>query len=856
MSLISWTGTLSGLWSTGSNWSTGNAPQNGDDVQIEPTAAITVTYNTGSLFLDQLATANATLSVTGGTLNVLNGYDFGGALAFSGGLLELAAGNGGDAFGSNVTETGGVLRLQGGALAQGGTFTETAGTLAISNGQFLDHDAGAFSGAVSGDGRLILDDVGGQITLGSGFSASVGAIEIQNTEVSLSESLTYAKTFALDQGGTLGLNGYTLTLKGSAGLNGTITNGGVINATGTGHMNGLLLDNGVDLSVSGTYTQAGNIALGSAGSATLAVAKSGTLQLSNNGTIFADSSGSFSNAGLLIKTGGGSANGESVIEGNFSNATSATVDIAVGTLDFRGPSNGFTDTLAGTFTGGGSLSFDAGSFLDSSTSNLDLAVSRLLLTGNATTLTLTTSLTYDGNWDQTGGTLVVGSPGQGTGSLTLNGETAFDGGLLKGTGTVLATGAVNLGANMDLEGNITCEFQGPVSQTGNINLGTLADAITIASVAAGDSWDVKANSSIFGFNGEIENAGTFALVSGGGTSVVQSGLISTGTVAVDSGVLALSGVGTLGGSVTGSAALDISGAYVFASGLALSVGTVILDAPANNGEVQVSLAGNLTFANNWAQEGGTLSLQTGQQSGTLTLEGIASLEAGAIEGDGTVLAKGATVIGTLSLLQGAQLVIDGNAEQTGNVTLTGGSTAPTLTVGSSGVYTMDAATTLGGQNNSVVGTVVVDGTLVLSGAGVTEIAASLVDNGSIKMTYGEMAFLGSVTGTGSMNISNGATLDLLGSTTITNTLTFGSHGGILDLGTPDNFLGTIAGFATGDMVELNGFAFGGGSLVVQNDTVTITDGNDSVTLTFSTAQTLSQLEMGVGPHGWLALIHT
>jgi len=172
---------------------------------------------------------------------------------------------------------------------------------------------------------------------------------------------------------------------------------------------------------------------------------------------------------------------------------------------------------------------------------------------------------------------------------------------------------------------------------------------------------------------------------------------------------------------------------------------------------------------------------------------------------------------------------------------------------------MDSGAYLGGPNGSIVGTLAVGGTLVANGAGSTSvIAAAIVDNGSIQLGYGEMQFLGSLTGTGSVTVSNGATLDLLGSSTITNTITFGhASSGILDLGTPDSFLGTIAGFSSGDMVELDGFQWAdGGTLVVQGKTVTITDGNQSATLNFSSAQTLSQLVIGEGPHGWLSVIHT
>jgi hypothetical protein len=861
MSLITWTGNANGLWSSGSNWSGGVAPQTGDDVQISDDGnnPITVTYTAaaGSLFLDSLTTSGDTLSITGGTLGTTNGYDLSGPLLLSGGLLRLVSGADGGGFFGNVSETGGSMVLLDGAAAQNGTFSQTGGTLTIGAGNFTDSDGGTFGATVTGNARLVLDSQSAEITLAKGFAISTG-MEIEQGTVALQESVTDAKYFAVDQNGTLSLGGNTLTLTGNAGLEGDIT-GGTLAAKGTGHLNTLLLDNGQLLSISGTYNQTGAITLGNTGSGTISVLAGGALRITGNESIGIGAGGGvLNNSGTIAKVGGSPTNGESVIFGDFNNASTGVVDVAVGTLDFRGPSNGFTSALGGTITGAGTVSFDSGSFAISSAKSLTLTVSRLLLAGSAN-VTLTTALSYNGDWDQTGGTLAVGTPGQSGGTLTLGGEAAFDGGLLKGTGTVLSNGAVNLGTGMDLEGNLTFQFNGPVSQTGTIDLGLANDAITVANVAAGDTWNIEGNASILGFNGEIENKGVLAKANGSGTSIVQSDVINTGTLAVDTGELNLSGVGTLGGSVIGAAVLDISGAYQFASGLALSVGTVILDVPNEPGEVQATLASALTYAGQWAQEGGTLSVANNGTPETLTLNGSATFGgSGAIEGPGTVIANGAAAFtGTFSLLQGAQLELNGNTVQSTNITLTGGSSAPTLTIG--GVYNMAAGTDIGGPNNSVVGTVAVTGTLVASGTGYTPdnvIAAAIVDNGKIEIKYGEMQFLGPLSGTGSINISNGATLDLLGSNTTTNTVTFGAGGAILDLGTPADYLGTIAGFGSGDMVELTGFAFSDITPVVSGDTVTLTEqSGQSVTLTFSTAQTATQLTVGEGPDGWLSLIH-
>jgi hypothetical protein len=863
MAKINWIGSNSGDWSNGSNWSNGSGPQTGDDVTIAPANSLTVTYSTGSLFINSLTTAVATFDVTGGTLGTANGYNFGGALDISAGALRLAAGLGGGNFSSNVLQTGGLMTLLGGALATpggGASFNQVAGTITVANNVFDDQDIGSLGGTINGGGRIEFDAGGHNvINIASGFVLATGSAEVHSGDLSFNENLSYNHGFALDSAGTISLNGNTLTLSGNAGLNGTITSGGVLNATGSGHLNGLVLDNGLLLNIAGSYVETGTVLLGPTGSGTLQVTSGGTLRISNNSSItVGNGGGTVQNNGLLLKAGGNSQNGGvSTIAGDFINGASATVSIALGTLAFQGPSNGFTGTLAGTYTGAGTAAFEQGNFLINS-SAFTLSTARVLLEGSAS-MTLTASLDYKGSWAETGGTLVVGSPGQSAGNLTWDGAVALDGGLLKGTGTVLGNGPINLGTGMDLEGNLQFTFKGPVSQTGSIGLGQLSDAITIATLSAGKTWLLEGNAQIGGFHGEIFNQGTFAKVNGAGVSEVQSSLINTGTVSVNSGELLLSGNGTLGGTVNGGGALEISGGYTFASGLALSVGEVILVAhnPAN--EAQVTLGGNLTYANGWAQEGGTLALGT-TTGYTLTLSSVASLLSGAIVGPGTVIANGASVLGSISLLQGANVQLNAGAEQTGNVTLTGGSSAPTLTINGPSLYVMDANTHLGGQGDSVVGTVSIAGTLAASGGGTNVIAASIVDTGKILLSYGEMTFLGPLSGSGSITISNSATLDILTSNLVTSAIGFGNGGGVLDLGNPNEYFGTIGGFATGDVVELQGFSFLGldpnHPLTVNGNVVTILEANGtSDSLTFSATQTMSQLMLGVGPHGGVALIH-
>lgn len=857
MASVTWTATTSGTWSNTADWSVAPGPQTGDDVLIPGTSGpITVTYNAGALILDSLQTTGANLTVTAGTLATTNGYSIAGSLTQSGGVLRLAAGGFGDQISGPVALTGGTLGFVGGAVLQGSSLNEAAGaTLQITRGALTDQESfTTLLGTVSGTGALIL--AGSSTTLASGFALSTGSAFVQSGTVYLNENLSYNHAFTLAQAGTLNLGNNTLTLSGLSSLNGTVANS-VLAASGTGHFNGLTLESGALLSLTGTYSQTGLINLGQTGSGTISIGSAGTLRIAGGQQILnGDSAGVLINAGTLVKTAG---NPVSPGVANIFAAVvnTGTINAAIGTIAFYAPSNGGTSSLGGTITGAGTVAFEAGNFAISS-SAFSLTTARTLLAGSASVTLTSAGLTYAGSFDQTGGTLVVGSPGQPGGStLTLSGTDALDGGLLKGTGTVLCSGAVNLGGNATLEGNLTFDFgassAATVSQTGNILLGAELDAITTASIGSKESWLIKGNASIFGQNGTIDNAGLFAKQSGSGNSVVQNNVVNTGTLLVNTGELTLSGGGALGGSVTGSAALDITGNLAFANGLSLTVGETILDGG------QILLGGNLAYANDWSQESGTLTLA----GNTLTLSGVTSLASGAIDGSGAVVVNGPATIGqgpapvqTIGLLQGALLTLNGNTEQGGTLQMTGGSTAPTLTIGSAATYTLDAGADIGAPNSSVVGTVVVGGTLAASGAGTSTITAAVVNNGAIRVSSGDLSFIGPVSGTGSLAISNGGTVELNDTSSVHNAISFGANGGVLSLAHPNAFASTIGGFGSGDVVELQGFAFANITPVISGNTVTLTEmSGQSMTLTFTTAQSATTLMLGEGPHGGLALIH-
>jgi hypothetical protein len=305
--------------------------------------------------------------------------------------------------------------------------------------------------------------------------------------------------------------------------------------------------------------------------------------------------------------------------------------------------------------------------------------------------------------------------------------------------------------------------------------------------------------------------------------------------------------------------LDLSGAFVLSSGISLTVASLILDQSAAQNDVQATLSANLTYAGAFSMEGGTLALSNAAQTSanTLTLNGITSLGTGTILGLGDVNVRGAATIGAtgaLTLVQGADIQFQGATQLLSNIVMT--SSVPiSLNIGTASVFTMDTGTSIGGPSNSVVGTVVVGGTLQMEGQ--NAIAAAIVDNGKINISNGEMQFLGPLTGSGALTISAGGVLDLYAMANTTTGVAFGTGGGELYLANPSYYAGMIANFGTGDIIELGGIQYGTAtSLSVSGDMVTVTGTGGTDILNFSSAQSTLSLTLGAGSHGGLALIHT
>ncbi len=84
------------------------------------------------------------------------------------------------------------------------------------------------------------------------------------------------------------------------------------------------------------------------------------------------------------------------------------------------------------------------------------------------------------------------------------------------------------------------------------------------------------------------------------------------------------------------------------------------------------------------------------------------------------------------------------------------------------------------------------------------IASAVTNGGTIDATAGTLKVSGAVTGTGSLLINAGQTLELGNSAASTQTAVFASSTGTLSLDAPGSFAGSISGFTGSDEIYLGG----------------------------------------------------
>ncbi len=798
MTVYSWTSAISGDWGAGGLWTPAGPP---NAITADATISIPGTYTVTIGATESFSVNSLAMSDSGVTLQLLGTLTLGGVTA----TLNLNAGTivaSGLIAGGTIAVAGGTFDAAAG-LTYGGAFNAGHGVVAVSSGATLK-----LTGAASFD----TTNANGPAIYGPGTLSTAGATTLAT------QTNTYVDLY-VGAGGTW-TNSGTATIGGQIDFGVTAADrGSFVNQAG-GVFN--LIDDYADIDAYTSYDTA-----------------------------------TFSNAGLLEKTGG---TGTSAIYAVMTNTGSIVA--ASGTMAFY--SGG---SFGGSLSGAGYIAFSGGT----NTLTATAATANLLVNGG--TLDVGINETVGSLAMSTGGTLAVtGSntvtvsgafsmAGQGGGlslvtlasggTLKLAGAASFDtinayGPEISGPGTLSTSAATTLATqttnyvDLYLSAGATWTNSGTATIGGQIDFGVFAaDTASFINQAGGvfnlidDYADIDAYTSYD--TATFSNAGLLEKTGGTGTSAIYATVTNTGSIVAASGTMAFYSGGSFGGSLSGAGYIAFSGgastltataatANLLVNGGTLDVGvneTVDSLAISAGGTLAVTGSNTVTVSGAFSMAGnsGGQSILTLASGATLKLTGAASFDAvsqngPSIYGQGTLYTAGPTTLATQTNTY-VDMYLGGRATWTnsGNVTVGGQIDF--------GVYAADTASFInqaGGVFNLTDDYADIDAytsydTATFSNAGLLEktggtatsaIYAKVTNTGSIMAASGTMAFYsggsfsGSLSGAGYIAFSGG-TSTLTATAATANLLV---NGGTLDVGVNET-VGSLA-MSTGGTLAVTG----------------------------------------------------
>jgi hypothetical protein len=643
-----------------------------------------------------------------------------------------------------------------GTFTNAGTFAKAAGT---SNSDI--YAVFESTGTISAAGGNLEFDGGG--TFGGTLSGA-GAISFGSNTATLAAGITISVA-------TLNLYNATLVLAGNVtdtNLFDEITNnyldlgGNTLTLTGANLSNGTILGPGA-VSLSGTtLLAAGNFYFGGGA----VISNSGTVD--QNGTVYVNAA----------------------IPNDFTidNLAGATWDLT-NTYYFASNSNGVDSTFdnAGTFTLTGGTGYTLIYTLFNSTGTVSVTTGEI-------------AFEYGGNFS---GAI------NGTGLLSFQNNTYTLGNLTAAAATSVEfyQSTLNLTASVSINGTLVAN--GSYSA---ITLGS--NTLSVATL----SLQHAGATLYFDQAGTFTTSGTGTIVDwynngnmlsfGGGATWVNTGTLATAGVLQlgDSDVVLGTSAGTLINSA--GAVLDFTsddaaihqGSYYNAYGQNIASGAVILNA----GTLAKTGGSNTSYIDGTLTSTGTLATTTG----TLALENGGAISGTIADGSTLVFGGGSFTDGALSIGGGANVSSSVTITETGTMTL-GDTSASAASFTNNGLFDLGtgAGIAVGG---SVGGTFANTGTLIANPAtGRDVIAVSVANTGTIIAQSGTLALTGGITGTGTLDIAAGATLELGANVAATQSVNFGSATvasttGTLLLDAPASATETISGLTVADTIDLAG----------------------------------------------------
>ncbi len=498
------------------------------------------------------------------------------ATAAAGDTISIEAGAYGENFDFGTAGKGVFVVVRQAGAVTVATFSGTS-TIAVTTGT-IDLTGGVGSVAVSGGGFTLTS---GTINLGAGklaFTAATALTVTGGTATSASPSYTGAVTAS-----------YTKTAAGSAGteLPVNLNAGGTLTVNGgfsTTFPNAVTAPGGVTIAATatGTTTFNGAVAVSGASGVTFAggfndVVFNSTLGMGNGA--FSTTAGGVTPSVTI--NGGFTATQDLVNQGGaITNAAGVTVTVAtisVGAV-IVGAGNAASDPLGYTLTNNGTMVV-TGAITEGSATDANETDTNVIALTNAGSLTVGASSSIAGVFDNTGGTLALGST-----TLTLSGAGPHvDMGTITGAGsTVVVSGASSVPASAGAAAP-AFDIAGNVNITGN---GGVAGALSVAgNLSNSGTGDITAATRV---GGNLTLSGAGADISGLGSSVLVTGNATfAGTTAVTAGA----GTNRVNGSVTVSGTLTLTQAAAGGAGLAVS-GAVPFTVRV--GSLSVSGSGTLT----------------------------------------------------------------------------------------------------------------------------------------------------------------------------------------------------------------------------------------------------------------------
>lgn len=688
--------------------------------------------------------------------------------------------------------TGGTLTVSG-TLASSGTTTITDAN--ISNSNLLESTLGGLL-------TLLATTPAAAITNDDTIRANGAELDING------EAVTNTGTLAAINDGTLKLVATKVTNTGGAV---SIESGSTLDLSSA-------IVNGGTLTISGTLESTGTSAITDAN-----IANTGTMSVTNGRlTIDPPVLHTITNSHLIQANGGElDITGEQIVNtadikaigGGVMKLTSLTVTNDGGTFTVDGTSKLYlSDTAA---INGGQLN-NSGHLYAVSGSN-----------------TISADVANAGTIEVQAGTLNLSGGLSGAGSLIID-----DGATLELAGATAQTitfagGTDTLQLDKVAGQSFTGTIAGQSSQGGTFTITGAADITT----STGDALDFTASGGTSGSHGNIVLTPTGTLTGkNNGIAVVQDGiggiaLTTAGDITGQNGngiVLhdGATGAGdiaaTIGGSVSGAVGLDVlangdgevtitnHGHITGTSSFGISV---VQDGAGAIGSTHITNTGSVVGADGHAAiyiQENTTGSATIDNSGVI---GLCDAGTETSSTDAVVETGGAITINNTGHINGNISVVSAtfNNKAGGSWTVAGSSIFGNV----SSIVNNGEIDLLNDASISVTGTGITNSGDIDSW-GAASISGTIVNGHLIEVRTGTLTLFGSLSGSGTVTIDAGATLEI--KNVVSQTVTFSGVGAELEIDTA-TFGGSIAGFAANEKIDLSTIIYDGGTTAVY-DSVT------------------------------------